>query len=152
MTLAGIFLTVRRVLKSHGDLWLILDDPWTLLDLLTAQGWHVVGMWPRDTDQVIYLQRTPHTMPPVDPVWNMPRHDPADPLISLAHYATLPTSLLARCVLHSTIDGDTILDPFAGSGTTGVVAQRLRRAFLGIECNPFAANLAAVRLRYDQTP
>mgnify|MGYP003148320151 CR=1 FL=1 len=152
LTLAYIFRHVRRVLQPSGDLWLILDDPFPVLDVLTDQGWSVVGMWPWDTDQIVYLQQAGSaSMPPVDPVWEMPRQDPDDPIISLAQYATVPSSLIQRCMLHSTVEGEGILDPFAGSGTTGVVAQRLRRPFIGIEYHPIAACVAAARLRYAQT-
>ena len=42
--------------------------------------------------------------------------------------------------------GGTVLDPFAGSGTTGVVAKRLRRDFIGCEINPDYAQMAADRI------
>jgi hypothetical protein len=43
----------------------------------------------------------------------------------------------------------TVLDPFAGSGTTGVVALRLGRSFVGIELNPAYAEMARNRIRQD---
>ena len=45
--------------------------------------------------------------------------------------------------------GDLVLDPFAGSGTTGVVARRLSRRFLGIELNPEYAEMARRRITDD---
>ena len=42
--------------------------------------------------------------------------------------------------------GGTVLDPFAGSGTTGVVAKRLGRDFVGVEINPDYAKMAADRI------
>lgn len=42
--------------------------------------------------------------------------------------------------------GGTVLDPFAGSGTTGVVAKRLRRDFIGCDINPDYAQMAADRI------
>ena len=45
--------------------------------------------------------------------------------------------------------GDTILDPFCGSGTTGLVALRLGRKFVGIELNPEYAAMAERRIRED---
>ncbi|WP_185985238.1 site-specific DNA-methyltransferase [Aureimonas mangrovi] len=50
-----------------------------------------------------------------------------------AHPTQKPEALLARVILSSTKPGDTILDPFFGTGTTGAVAKRLGRHFVGIE-------------------
>jgi len=49
------------------------------------------------------------------------------------HPTQKPEALLARVILSSTRPGDTILDPFFGTGTTGAVAKRLGRHFVGIE-------------------
>ncbi|WP_279481513.1 site-specific DNA-methyltransferase [Aureimonas sp. SK2] len=49
------------------------------------------------------------------------------------HPTQKPEALLARVILSSTKPGDTILDPFFGTGTTGAVAKRLGRNFVGIE-------------------
>jgi site-specific DNA-methyltransferase (adenine-specific) len=54
--------------------------------------------------------------------------------------------LLAKLMLASTNPGDFVLDPFLGSGTTSVVAKKLKRRFLGIECDETFALLAAKRL------
>jgi len=53
-----------------------------------------------------------------------------------AHPTQKPESLLARVLLASTNRGDIVLDPFFGSGTTGAVAKRLNRHFIGIEQDP----------------
>ncbi|KQT61289.1 MULTISPECIES: site-specific DNA-methyltransferase [unclassified Aureimonas] len=50
-----------------------------------------------------------------------------------AHPTQKPEALLARVILSSTLPGDVILDPFFGTGTTGAVAKRLGRHFVGIE-------------------
>jgi len=55
---------------------------------------------------------------------------------SEAHFATFPTALVEPCVKAGTKKGDTVLDPFAGSGTVGCVALKLGRTFLGVELNP----------------
>ncbi len=49
------------------------------------------------------------------------------------HPTQKPEALLARVMLAASRPGDLVLDPFCGTGTTGAVAQRLRRRFLGIE-------------------
>lgn len=68
---------------------------------------------------------------------------------SEAHFATYPTALVEKMVRASTREGDTVLDPFAGAGTTGLVASRLGRAFVGIELNPEYAEMARRRIVAD---
>ncbi len=63
-----------------------------------------------------------------------------------AHFATFPVDLVEPSVLLSTSPGDLILDPFIGSGTTGVVALGAERRFVGIELNPDYVEIAANRL------
>jgi DNA modification methylase len=55
---------------------------------------------------------------------------------SEAHFATYPPDLIKPCILAGSRPGDTILDPFAGSGTTGMVAIELARKAVLIELNP----------------
>lgn len=54
---------------------------------------------------------------------------------SEAHFATFPPKLIEPCILAGSRPGDTILDPFSGSGTTGMVAYQHGREYLGIELN-----------------
>ena len=63
-----------------------------------------------------------------------------------AHYATFPERLVEPCILAGCPEGGTVLDPFAGSGTTGVVAKRLRRHFVGVEINPDYWQMATDRI------
>ena len=63
-----------------------------------------------------------------------------------AHSTQKPESLLHRVVLASTRPGDVVLDPFFGSGTTGAVAKRLGRRFIGIERNAEYAKIARARV------
>lgn len=66
-----------------------------------------------------------------------------------AHFATFPVALVKPCILAGSRHGDVVLDPFAGSGTTGLVADRLGREFVGIELNPKYARLAKRRIADD---
>lgn len=50
-----------------------------------------------------------------------------------SHFAVFPERLIAPCILAGSRSGDTVLDPFIGSGTTGAVALRLQRHFIGCE-------------------
>jgi modification methylase len=65
-----------------------------------------------------------------------------------AHPTQKPEALLHRVLLASTNAGDVVLDPFFGTGTTGAVARRLGRKWLGIERDP--AYAAAARERIDK--
>jgi len=56
-----------------------------------------------------------------------------------------PTALVRACVLAGCQVGGTVLDPFTGAGTTGVVAMREGRHFVGIELNPQYADYARQR-------
>ena len=64
-----------------------------------------------------------------------------------AHPTQKPEALIRRVLLASTNPGDLVLDPFFGTGTTGAVAQRLGRRWLGIERNPAYAAAALDRIR-----
>ena len=63
-----------------------------------------------------------------------------------AHFAVFPEQLVKTCLLASTTPGDLVLDPFCGSGTTGVVAVRHGRRFVGIELVPRYREMAARRV------
>jgi modification methylase len=63
-----------------------------------------------------------------------------------AHPTQKPEALLHRVLLASMKPGETVLDPFFGTGTTGAVARRLGRHFVGIERDPEYAALARTRI------
>lgn len=52
-----------------------------------------------------------------------------------AHFAAMPPALAQRCVLAGCKPGGTVLDPFSGSGTTGLAAQKLGRKYVGFDIN-----------------
>jgi DNA modification methylase len=63
-----------------------------------------------------------------------------------AHFAVMPEALVEPCILASSRQDDTILDPFTGSGTVAVVALRHERNFIGTELNPEYVNIAKQRI------
>ena len=63
-----------------------------------------------------------------------------------AHFATFPEKLVEPCVLAGCPGGGTVLDPFCGSGTVGVVAARHGRKFVGVELKPDYIRLAQERI------
>ena len=77
------------------------------------------------------------------PVWSMPENTD--------HPTQKPEKLLAKIILASTNDGDMILDPFAGSGTTAVAAKKLGRHFVVIESDEQYCLLAQKRLELAET-
>jgi len=66
-----------------------------------------------------------------------------------AHFATFPTKLVEPCIKAGCPEGGTVLDPFGGAGTVGLVADRLRRNAVLIELNPEYARMAEARIRGD---
>jgi len=72
------------------------------------------------------------------PFWSMPENTD--------HPTQKPEKLLAKIILASSREGDLILDPFLGSGTTSVVAKKLRRHYVGIEIDEKFCCLAEKRL------
>jgi|TARA_R100000479_G_scaffold30791_1_gene12383 DNA modification methylase len=62
-----------------------------------------------------------------------------------AHFAVFPEKLPELCIKAGSKEGDIVLDPFFGSGTTGFVAQRLYRKWIGIELNPEYIKIANKR-------
>jgi site-specific DNA-methyltransferase (adenine-specific) len=77
------------------------------------------------------------------PFWSMPENTD--------HPTQKPEKLLAKIILASTNAGDMILDPFAGSGTTAVVAKKLGRHFVAIESDENYCLLALKRLEIAET-
>ena len=77
------------------------------------------------------------------PFWSMPENTD--------HPTQKPEKLLAKIILASTNPGDLILDPFAGSGTTAVVAKKLGREFVVIESDEEYCLLAAKRLEMAES-
>lgn len=63
-----------------------------------------------------------------------------------AHFATFPPTLVEPCLTLTSKSGDLVLDPFIGSGTTGLVARKMERRFVGIELNPEYVRIAERRL------
>lgn len=76
-------------------------------------------------------------------VWRVPTAPFAE-----AHFACWPPALAELMIKASTREGDVVLDPFFGAGTTAFVARELGRKVIGIEINPAYCELALRRLGY----
>lgn len=77
------------------------------------------------------------------PYWSMPENTP--------HPTQKPEKLLAKLILASSGAGDTVFDPFLGSGSTSVTAKKLGRHYVGIEQSPDYCALAEYRLERAET-
>jgi DNA modification methylase len=86
-----------------------------------------------------------------EPLWRNKRSvwEVATQPFSEAHFATYPPALIEPCIKAGCPVGGTVLDPFFGAGTTGLVADRLQRNCIGIELNPEYAEIARKRLHGD---
>lgn len=76
------------------------------------------------------------------PFWSMPENTD--------HPTQKPEKLMAKLILASSNPGDLVLDPFLGSGTTAVVAQKLHRHFIGIDINQEYCSWALKRLNHAE--
>lgn len=96
--------------------------------------------WIRSPDGVAYRDTHPSNMwtDITIPFWSMPENT--------EHPTQKSEKLLAKLLLASTNQDDFVLDPFLGSGTSAVVASKLGRRFLGIECEEEYCLLASRRL------
>jgi DNA modification methylase len=68
---------------------------------------------------------------------------------SAAHFATFPPDLPERCIKAGSRPGDLVLDPFSGAGTTGMVARRLQRSYIGAEQSEEYAEMSRRRIEGD---
>ncbi len=104
-----------------------------------ASGYRAVNGAP-DGDRSHLLERGAN----IRNVWHLGPEPSRD-----AHFASYPTEIPRRCILAATRKGDTVLDPFLGSGTTALVADRLERNAIGIELSPQYVAMARRRIEGD---
>jgi DNA modification methylase len=74
-------------------------------------------------------------------VWNVPTHP-----YNEAHFAVFPEKLIEPMVIAGCPKGGTVLDPFSGAATTGVVCKKMNRNYIGIELNPKYVEISERRL------
>lgn len=103
-----------------------------------------VGAWKMDgrpADTNVGRMRDDNSTRKLRSVWTLP----VKPFLG-AHFATFPPEIPIICIKAGSRPGDTILDPFSGAGTTGYVAERLSRSYIGIELNPEYNEMAKKRI------
>lgn len=89
-------------------------------------------------------------LPPDHDVWHVPRVAGTFKEREGFHGCQMPESILERIIKVSSNEGDLVIDPFVGSGTTGVAAKRLNRKFIGFEISPEYAAKAQERIDATQ--
>src|SRR5215471_12469133 len=118
----------RRLLKPEGTLWVIgsYHNIFRIGTALQDEGYWLLN-------DIVWRKSNP-----------MPNFK--GKRFKNAHPTQKPESLLFRCLMAASNPGDTVLDPFFGTGTTGAVARRLGRHFVGLERDPTYAALARKRI------
>ena len=114
-----------RCTKSHEYVFLLSKKPHYYFDSEAIQ---------EDTSSGENIKRNKRD------VWSIA---PAN--VKEAHFATFPEKLVEPCIKAGSRMNGIVLDPFFGSGTTGIVAQRLNRKYIGIELNPKYIEIAKQR-------
>jgi site-specific DNA-methyltransferase (adenine-specific) len=82
-------------------------------------------------------------------VWRMTSPSRSEKMLG-KHRTQKPVALIERCLLASTPEGAVVLDPFMGSGTTGVACLRNQRQFVGVDSDKESFVLARRRLQHEQ--
>lgn len=100
-----------------------------------AKGKNPSDFWTFDAESALKLQ----------PIWDIPNVKANHPEKTV-HPCQFPTELAERCILALTHEGDTVLDPFVGAGTTAVAAIVNGRSAIGIDRDERYANLAQNRV------
>jgi DNA modification methylase len=107
--------------------------------------WIIRGNWPED-EWILRPQDLPEGFRADADTWYFSRVCGTFGERAGWHGCQMPEQLLGRIIRASSNEGDLVLDPFAGSGTTLVVAKKLKRRFLGFEISPEYAKNAKRRL------
>lgn len=146
--IAGLYLAAKKVRKHVVFFWSPVVDPprpppgfyetnrciWAKPDARSRIGYELIIAWSRD------WHRQPHR------VWTIPILDYRTLRDLSTHPTQKPVRLLRNLVTIYTQPGETVLDPFAGTGSTGVAAKQLGRNYLLIEQNKEYTDFAQQRL------
>ena len=156
----GVHCT-RKFSRSHAHLFHFVKDPkrFTFNDqaIRVPSARQLVyfdaranpqGRLPDDT-WILRPQDVPDGFAPESDTWYVPRVCGTFKERAGWHGCQMPEQLLGRIIRACSNPGETVLDPFGGSGTTLAVAKKLDRRFLGFELSPDYA--AAIQTRLDAT-
>jgi site-specific DNA-methyltransferase (adenine-specific) len=146
--LAMLYLGCKKAKKYVVFFWNPFDVP------VPPPGWHEVArhVWHKpDTKSITHYEvivvwsKEPKQR--VSRVWSIPILDYRSLRDWKPHPTQKPVKLLRYLLEQYTAEGEIVLDPFIGSGTTAVACQQMKRHFIGIEINAEYAQIATSRLR-----
>ncbi|WP_323374635.1 cyanobactin maturation protease PatG family protein [Nostoc commune] len=163
--LVQLFQELRRLLQNQGTVWLIIGETRksiaadisiieNLISALKANGWllrkDIVWVKPdkpgeRD-DHILLFSKTEHFYYNAEVLPSDVLHINREAALPGYGFDPLPTQLIESCLLAGSQVGDTILDPFCGSGTVGFVTLKHERKFIGIELSSYYLEIAWKRL------
>lgn len=83
-------------------------------------------------------------------IWKMPPSSSQEDKLALVHPASFPDKLAQDHIISWSNEGSTVLDPFFGSGTTGVACERLGRRWIGIEISKEYCDIAVKRIEAER--
>lgn len=149
----------------------LIGMPWRIASALQTAGWYVRSeiVWVKtdatrepardrpslDHESVLFCSKSRHYQHNQhedvrSSVWMFPAR--SNERSRFQHPASFPVELPRRCIKASTTcETDIVLDPFCGSGTSGVAAKRLRRQFIGIDLRDDWCQQATERIAIDAT-
>jgi len=149
----------KKFSRSHTHLFHFVKDPKTFTfnrdDIRVPSARQLVysdaranskGRLPDDT-WILRPQDVPESFQPDEDVWYVPRVCGTFAERAGWHGCQMPEQLLGRIIKVSSNPGETVLDPFGGSGTTLVVAKKLERRFIGFELSKNYARQIDSRLK-----
>lgn len=146
--LAMLYLACKKAKKYVVFFWNPFDVP------PPPAGWHEVArhVWHKPDcksithyEVIVAWSREPRQK--VSRVWSIPILDYRSLRDWKPHPTQKPVKLVRYLLEQYTAEGDLVLDPFIGSGTTAVACQQMKRHFIGIELSPEYAQIAASRLK-----
>lgn len=145
--LAMLYLGCKKAKKYVVFFWNPFDVP------MPPPGWHEVArhVWHKPDcrsithyEVIVVWSREPKQR--VSRVWSIPILDYRSLRDWKPHPTQKPVKLLRYLLEQYTAEGEIVLDPFLGSGTTAVACQQMNRHCIGIEINPEYAQIATTRL------
>jgi len=176
-TIVSIHSEVKRILVDGGTFWLVIGDglgyksgvPWKVAFALEKDGWLLQqeiiwdihgptnpcdewsGPFKRSHHYILLFTKSNsfyfNRMPNKTSVWS--EENKPLPTSMNYGYVTCPIEGIETCILAGSPEGGVVLDPFSGSGTTGLVALKNRRKYIGCELNPQWAELSRSRIREE---
>jgi site-specific DNA-methyltransferase (adenine-specific) len=159
----GLKTQFERVLKPNGSVFMFCDDKYYPSIFRAFYDWKTVQLIVWDKMQIgmgkpfrkrheliVYANREAIDYNRSENITHYPTVLKYKPIPSTArlHPAQKPTDLLRDLIIGFTNPGDTVLDPFMGSGSTGEACKETGRNFIGIELNSDIYEIAQTRIGY----